>query len=88
MQTTRSRKALAAAGLAAGLAFVGASAAWADEAVIALPGGSPFPESLTATADGTLSVSRRAGEAARVAARLLSKRASRAVLTWSHDATA
>ncbi|GLK54489.1 sugar lactone lactonase YvrE [Methylopila capsulata] len=51
---TQSRKALATVGFAAGLPLAAASASWADQAVISLPGGSPFPESLTATADGTL----------------------------------
>lgn len=54
MTRTRSWNAVAAAGVVAGLAFGGASATRAQQAVIALPAGSPFPESLTATADGTL----------------------------------
>jgi sugar lactone lactonase YvrE len=54
MKRSRSWKALATAGTAACLAFGGASAAWADQAAVALSAGSPFPESLTATADGTL----------------------------------
>ena len=56
MKRSRSWKALATAGTAACLAFGGASAAWADQAAVALSAGSPFPESLTATADGTLAV--------------------------------
>jgi sugar lactone lactonase YvrE len=54
MSGTRSRKILASAGLAGGIALGGAFAASAEQAMIALPAGSPFPESLTATADGTL----------------------------------
>ncbi|MFC3692564.1 SMP-30/gluconolactonase/LRE family protein [Chenggangzhangella methanolivorans] len=50
MKRTRSWKALATAGLV----FGAASAATADPATIAVPAGSPFPESVTATADGTL----------------------------------
>lgn len=53
MLGTRSRNAVAAAGVVAALALGAASAARADQDVIALPAGSPFPESLTATADGT-----------------------------------
>jgi sugar lactone lactonase YvrE len=54
MLSTRSWKALASAGVAAALAFGDAPAAAADQSTIGLPAGSPFPESLTATADGTL----------------------------------
>jgi sugar lactone lactonase YvrE len=51
---TRRYNVLAAVGLAAGTAFDCASAASAEQPTIALPAGSPFPESLTATSDGTL----------------------------------
>lgn len=54
MFRTRSWRTLTSATLAAGIALVTASAASAQQAVITLPAGSPFPESLTATSDGTL----------------------------------
>lgn len=54
MSGTRGWKILASVGFACGIAFGGAFAASAEQAMIALPAGSPFPESLTATSDGTL----------------------------------
>jgi len=54
MSGTRGCKILTSVGFACGIAFGGAFAASAEQAIIALPAGSPFPESLTATSDGTL----------------------------------
>lgn len=54
MTRTRSWNAVAAMGVAAGLALGGASAGRADETAIAVPAASPFPESLAAASDGTL----------------------------------